>query len=185
MIAWRVSHAGTGSNRDIHVRNRQRARHLMPLDRHGFLEECYFLFSYSPIRDESGEVGGVLVTVTETTTRVLSERRLRTLRDLAGRAADAKSVALACESAMHVLAENRADIPFAMLYLMEGEESLSLAGTAGMEGGTAAAPMTVDLTASDDTQWPLAAVARSAQAAISRGGSSLISPAWARAMYLL
>ncbi len=139
---------------------------LMPLDRHGFLEECYFLFSYSPIRDESGEVGGVLVTVTETTTRVLSERRLRSLRDLAGRAADAKSVALACESAMHVLAENRADIPFAMLYLMEGEESLSLAGTAGIEGGTAAAPMTVNLTAPDDTQWPLAAVARSGQAAI-------------------
>jgi PAS domain S-box-containing protein len=48
---------------------------LLPLDRHGYLEDCYFTFSYSPILDESGQVGGVLVTVTETTQRVLSERR--------------------------------------------------------------------------------------------------------------
>src|SRR6186713_219034 len=40
---------------------------LLPLDRHGFTEECYFIFSYSPIREEGGNVGGVLVTVTETT----------------------------------------------------------------------------------------------------------------------
>ena len=43
---------------------------MLPLDRHGFAEECYFSLSYSPIRDESGGVGGVLVTVTETTERV-------------------------------------------------------------------------------------------------------------------
>lgn len=54
---------------------------MLPLDRSGYLEECYFTFSYSPIRDESGGVGGVLVTVTETTGRVLSERRLRTLSE--------------------------------------------------------------------------------------------------------
>jgi PAS domain S-box-containing protein len=47
---------------------------MLPLDRHGYLEECYFTFSYSPIHDESGSVGGVLVTVTETTNRVKSER---------------------------------------------------------------------------------------------------------------
>jgi PAS domain S-box-containing protein len=40
---------------------------MLPLNRNGFLEECYFDFSYSPIRKENGEVGGVLVTVIETT----------------------------------------------------------------------------------------------------------------------
>ena len=60
---------------------------MLPLDRHGYLEECFFTFSYSPIRDESGDVGGVLVTVTETTERVLNDRRLRTLRELAAGAA--------------------------------------------------------------------------------------------------
>jgi PAS domain S-box-containing protein len=40
---------------------------MLPLNRNGFIEECYFDFSYSPIRKENGEVGGVLVTVVETT----------------------------------------------------------------------------------------------------------------------
>ena len=33
---------------------------LLPLDRHGFTEECYFIFSYSPIRDESIRLGQFL-----------------------------------------------------------------------------------------------------------------------------
>lgn len=40
---------------------------MLPLNRNGFVEECYFDFSYSPIRKEDGEVGGILVTVIETT----------------------------------------------------------------------------------------------------------------------
>ena len=32
---------------------------MLPLERKGFPEECYFTFSYSPIRDEAGGVGGV------------------------------------------------------------------------------------------------------------------------------
>jgi two-component system sensor histidine kinase VicK len=50
---------------------------MLPLDRHGYLEECYFTYSYSPIHDETGNVGGVLVTVTETTQRVRSEKLVR------------------------------------------------------------------------------------------------------------
>src|SRR6478736_10190141 len=40
---------------------------MLPLNRYGYIEECYFDFSYSPIRKDNGEVGGVLVTVIETT----------------------------------------------------------------------------------------------------------------------
>jgi len=39
------------------------------LNRNGFEEDCYFDFSYSPIRKENGEVGGVLATVIETTAK--------------------------------------------------------------------------------------------------------------------
>ena len=68
---------------------------LLLLDRNGFLEEGYFTFSYSPIRDESGRVGGVFCAVTETTWRVLGERRLQTLRESqeALRASEAKFAA--------------------------------------------------------------------------------------------
>src|SRR3982751_1532800 len=83
---------------------------LLPLDRHGFVEECYFIFSYSPIREEGGSVGGVLVTVTETTERVLGARRLRTLQELANRTQKAATAEEACESAAFVLGENPDDL---------------------------------------------------------------------------
>ncbi|MCG9791189.1 PAS domain-containing protein [Flavobacterium algicola] len=50
---------------------------LLPLDRNGYLENCYFTFSYSAIRLENGEIGGVLVTVIETTNKKLAEDELQ------------------------------------------------------------------------------------------------------------
>lgn len=46
---------------------------MLQLDRNGYLENCYFDLSYSPIRIESGEVGGILVTIIETTAQKLAE----------------------------------------------------------------------------------------------------------------
>lgn len=43
---------------------------MFPLERNGYIEECYFDFAYSPISDENGNIGGVLVTVLETTENV-------------------------------------------------------------------------------------------------------------------
>lgn len=40
---------------------------MLPLNRNGYSEECYFDFSYSPIRKENGDVGGVLIICKETT----------------------------------------------------------------------------------------------------------------------
>lgn len=53
----------------------------MPLlvNRYGFPEKCNFTFCYSPIRDESGVVRGVLDTVVETTDTVATQERLRLL----------------------------------------------------------------------------------------------------------
>jgi len=39
----------------------------VPLYRNGYMEDCFFDFSYSPIKIEDGSVGGILVTVIETT----------------------------------------------------------------------------------------------------------------------
>ena len=109
---------------------------MLPLDRHGYLEECYFTYSYSPIRDESGRVGGVLVTVTETTARVLGERRLRTLRDLADRAGTAKREDAVWKEAADTLAGNGFDVPFALLYRAAGAgEPPTLMATVGFGDG--------------------------------------------------
>jgi PAS domain S-box-containing protein len=50
---------------------------MVSLNRNGFLEECYFDFSYTPIRNNDGSVGGVLVTVVETTNKKKAEESLK------------------------------------------------------------------------------------------------------------
>jgi signal transduction histidine kinase len=82
------------------------------MERHGYLEETYFDVSYDPVRDESGAVGGVFCIVSETTGRVLGERRLRALRDLGNIGAVAGSVAQVFPLALEVLLGFPEDIPF-------------------------------------------------------------------------
>ncbi len=90
---------------------------LFELERYGFPEETYFDVSYDPVRVESGEVGGVYCIVTETTERVVGERRLALLKDLAERNATARTARDACLLATETLAAKPQDILFALAYL--------------------------------------------------------------------
>jgi PAS domain S-box-containing protein len=51
------------------------------LERHGFREQTWYSFSYSPVRDESGEVGGILCTVFETSGKVKAIAELQEKED--------------------------------------------------------------------------------------------------------
>src|SRR4051794_30422719 len=64
------------------------ANYPFTLERHGFLEETYFDISYDPIRLADGRVGGIFCIVSDTTVRVLGERRVGTLSALGSRLAD-------------------------------------------------------------------------------------------------
>ncbi|HVL85526.1 MAG TPA: PAS domain S-box protein, partial [Pseudonocardia sp.] len=64
----------------------------LPARRHGDLEEAYFTYSCSPVQDETGAVAGVLTVVTETTSRVLSQRRPAGVSALGGLSAVRSSV---------------------------------------------------------------------------------------------
>ncbi|WP_246498198.1 PAS domain-containing protein [Microvirga soli] len=59
-------------------------RENLPLlmNRKGFDEQTWFTFSYSPVRDESGQVAGMFCAVAETTSQILAERRRTFLLDL-------------------------------------------------------------------------------------------------------
>jgi PAS domain S-box-containing protein len=139
---------------------------LLVMNRHGYVEETYFSFSYSPIRDESGGVGGVFCPVIETTERVIGERRLQTLRDLAAKGRGA-SAADACRAAAAVLARNPHDVPFAALFLLDREAGAArLAGAAGIEEGATHAPRTLSLDPAGAGVWPVAAVAQSGKACV-------------------
>ena len=89
------------------------------LERHGYVEECFFTFSFSPIRDEAGRVGGLFHPVIEMTTQMLSERRTRALRDLAAQTSQAKSVHEALSLSAQSLAQYNLDLPFVLLYALE------------------------------------------------------------------
>jgi len=130
---------------------------LLELKRNGYPEEC--------------GVGGIFTPVQETTSQVIGERRLRTLRDLAeaARAAKAKSSEEVCRPASQTLSENLFDIPFAAIYLFSestGEFSKSaeahLAGMSGIASGTALIPKVVRLDESS-AEWPFARVLQMAE----------------------
>ena len=96
------------------------------LDRFGFAEETYHTFSYSPIYDDDSRIAGMLCVVTEVTERVIGERRLRVLRDLAA-SPRAETTEEACRRLVDVLADNPLDISFAALYLLDhSQEHLKL-----------------------------------------------------------
>ena len=107
---------------------------LLPLQRHAYSEECYFSFSFSPIRVETGGVGGVFTAVMETTEKVIGERRLRTLRDQAASAVHVKSEPDAWRVSAESLGQNLYDIPFSILFQPSGAAGFSVVGTAGISG---------------------------------------------------
>lgn len=55
------------------------------VERNGYPEQTWWTFSYSPIHDEAGDIGGVLCIVHDTTVKVLSEQRLEFLVRLSDR----------------------------------------------------------------------------------------------------
>jgi len=63
----------------------------LPIERNGRLEDVWWTYGYSPVRDDDGRIGGTLVVCQETTGRVLAEQRLRALnRELEAQRAEAE-----------------------------------------------------------------------------------------------
>ncbi|HUR68670.1 MAG TPA: ATP-binding protein [Candidatus Thermoplasmatota archaeon] len=130
---------------------------LLPMRRHGYTEECYFNFTFTPIFGEKGRVEGVFNAVVETTFRVIGERRTRTLRELGESLARARSAQHACQLAAEALGKAREDVPFALIYLVEHDrKGATLEGSIGLSPGTAASPTRIDPHGSAPSAWPIA-----------------------------
>ena len=54
---------------------------FIPIERNGRLEDVWWTYGYSPVYDDEGSIGGVLVVCTETTGRVAAERALEIERN--------------------------------------------------------------------------------------------------------
>lgn len=88
------------------------------LHRNGFPEESYFTFSFARIIDDRGDFGGILCTAIETTQKVISERRLKALRELGNRASLQDTVQGVCSESVEVMKQLNRDIPFAVLRMI-------------------------------------------------------------------
>jgi PAS domain S-box-containing protein len=135
------------------------------MSRGEYLEETYYSFSYSPIYDESGKVGGLFCPSTETTAQVLHARRLRTLSELSMRALTGTSIEAACASSVEALSQNPDDVPFCLLYLVDSGENVAiLKGTAGVaEGIDPVSPSSIPLASSRMQPWPIREVMEMSQ----------------------
>ena len=129
---------------------------LLPMNRHGYWEETYWTYSYSPLHDDQGMVRG-FTAVTDTTERVVGERRLAALQDLGDPRGQRPSAAEAGHLVARALERAAADIPFAAIYLRQpGTDETILAASSPAEA------MPVPL-ASGPGGWPVGEVLRSGQ----------------------
>ncbi len=83
---------------------------LCPIIRNGSISECYFKFSCSPIKDETG-VGGVLIVATDTTLNVKQERRRKSIQSLSSALRNINDPHNICQISRQTLRQNSVDFP--------------------------------------------------------------------------
>jgi PAS domain S-box-containing protein len=108
---------------------------LVPINRNEKLEEVFWTYSYSPVRDKGGSVQGTLVVCSETTEQVLSERRLQALLAVTSDSAaderpESQPLLKFARGIVQKLGMDPADLPFAAMYLLTDGQILEAASTA-------------------------------------------------------
>ncbi|MFE5813160.1 SpoIIE family protein phosphatase [Streptomyces sp. NPDC056479] len=118
------------------------------MERHGFPEQCYFESSFQPVLLDDGTAAGVLQIITETTGRVLGERRLRLLSETGARTAGLLTPGEVARVVAEVLGSYPEEIPFLSLYLASEPGMLRPAASAGLQP----APEAVSPSVTDGTE---------------------------------
>jgi PAS domain S-box-containing protein len=132
---------------------------LLFLQRSGYPEETYHTFSYSPVPDDDGSIGGMLCVVTEDTERVIGERRVATLRDLAAELEKTRTEDELFSAVGRLLGRHSQDLPFGLIYLFDEElrqARLVCAHPTALD--TSLAPAQIDA-ADHEAVWPAHQVA--------------------------
>jgi PAS domain S-box-containing protein len=112
---------------------------LLAMYRHGYWEETYWTYSYSPLRDDDGTVHGVFTAVKETTEEVVARRRFAALQDLGAQAGQARTVSEACGLVVEAL-QAREFVPFVAIYLRGADGSAQLTRSSAPGGSLTPVP---------------------------------------------
>ncbi|MGJ7441300.1 SpoIIE family protein phosphatase [Aquipuribacter sp. MA13-6] len=128
---------------------------MLFLERHGYREETYHTFSYSPLTDDDDQVVGMLCVVSEETERVIGAKRMALVRDLGARVAAQRNESEVLAAASRELSAGAALLPFTLTYLTDEDTGEPvLAASTGVVLPHAVAPRVLR----PGGPWPLAAV---------------------------
>src|SRR5690606_7532481 len=118
---------------------------------------------YSPLHDDEGRIAGIVCVVTEDTPRVVAERRLALLRDMALQLSLCETSDEVWMAVCHAPESHAHDLPFTLPYLVdEAGGALRLVATRTIARGHPGVPHTLAL---DDRHWAVRQVLESAPAA--------------------
>ena len=129
---------------------------LLIMERCGYLEETYFTFSYSPLRNMQERSAASLLPLPTRRLRIIRERRLRLLPEVAAASSEAHTPEQVGAAAAKCIGRDPRGMPFALLYLTQpGGKTAALVSPAGIDdSGWPGAPPLIDLEAAEST-WPL------------------------------
>jgi len=146
---------------------------LLIMERNGYPEETYYTFSYSPVPNDQGNTGGIICANTNDTHRIITERQLALLRELAAKTSHGRSIKETCSSSVKVLTSNPYDCLFALIYIVDLNQNCAfLTASSGIEQKNQATPEAVEL--DQNCVWPFAEVVKSDKIALVRDLDELV-----------
>ncbi len=151
----------------------------LPLERNGYPEETHMAFGVSAVREDDGAPTALLVTLRETTERVLVARLVECLDALSTRCFPAETTEEACAIAADVMNRYLRDLPFTLMYLVEpdGRHARLAASSGWTEAPISIAPPSVSLMEGmTGGVWDIARVVQSETAAEAHGMRDKLAP---------
>ncbi|KAF2150178.1 hypothetical protein K461DRAFT_296555 [Myriangium duriaei CBS 260.36] len=125
-----------------------------------YLEEAYFSFAYAPIRDVAGRFLGIYNNVTESTTEVVSKRRMTNLLRISEMTSATTVPNQFWQSILQAFDFEASEVPFAAIYTRRGgfrmhdsldaslggdNDLLTLEGSMGWQARSMDVPVTIDI----------------------------------------
>lgn len=124
---------------------------LLLMERNGYTEETYYTFSYSPVPGDDGTTQGIICANTDDTDRIIGERQLKTLKELAKNIVNVKSNQEIYSRAIEALSGNPQDFPFVILYEVSDDgKQLNIVRSLPSNLPEPMAPESIDMT----IRWP-------------------------------
>ncbi|CAJ2501110.1 Uu.00g039630.m01.CDS01 [Anthostomella pinea] len=100
----------------------QKEDECIPIHRHGFLEECFFSWSLTPLHGGTKKILGFYNVPFETTKTVLAKRRMETVNRVGSNLSRARGIKQFWKLLLDALDDSHYDIPFALVYSVGDSE---------------------------------------------------------------